>query len=55
MNKACSTCICQAGVNKCVGGLCKKLCPAGGACGKQCVCPDETPMCDGGKCKVTSK
>lgn len=30
----------------------QKLCPSGGACDNQCVCPANTPTCDSGRCKV---
>lgn len=30
----------------------QRLCEAGGTCGLSCTCPDSTPVCDKGICKV---
>lgn len=31
----------------------QKLCPVGGKCDSQCVCPNDTPVCNNSKCKVS--
>lgn len=31
----------------------QKLCDVGGTCSTSCLCPPDTPICNGGKCKAT--